>query len=90
MKGPEGKTSKRKKRKWLKRTLIAGVLLFAAAGASPFLFTTALVRYAIGRSSYRDLPLSFRSATLRLKFTETSAMFTPSFCNKVDISPINP
>ena len=33
---------------------------------------------------------SFRSATLRLKFTETSAMFTPSFCSNVEMSPIRP
>ena len=59
MKRPRGKL-----RKWTRRVLIAGGLSFAALLAAPFVFTGALVRYGLARSPYRDLPMTFRSATL--------------------------
>jgi hypothetical protein len=56
---------KRRKRSWRKRLVLATALLLAAAVATPFVFTGSLVRLFLARSSYRNLPLRFSSATLR-------------------------
>src|SRR4051812_46049978 len=61
---PVGGGLPRRRRRWLRMTLLAAALAVVGILATPFLFTGSLVRYLIAQSAYRDLPLRFRSASL--------------------------
>ncbi len=52
------------RRKWRRRALWGLGALVLAGLATPFVFTSSLLRYYISHSAYRDLPVRFRKATL--------------------------
>src|SRR5262245_24706086 len=61
---PESPSPPRRKRKRFRYILVATGLLVGAVVATPFVFTTTLLRYYLAHSPYRDLPLTFGKASL--------------------------
>jgi len=52
------------KNKKLRRFLLIAIGIIAAIFAVPFLFTSAILRYYLGKSGIRGYSVQFRSATL--------------------------